>query len=803
MFLSFLMLLSPIVGLSQSDSCNYSVRGTVLDVKTKKPIPYVNVVVRGANRGTVTDINGAYVIEGLCSKVNTVDVSGFGYSDSSSTSNTSQGETQNIYLEQKALKLKTVNVTGKLEKKKGTETISQIQMGQAELSIDPTRTLASAISEQQGVSFTSMGSNVQLPVIHGLYGNRVLVLNNGMKHGFQNWGTDHAPEVDIASASRITILKGAAGVRFGPEALGGAVIVESDPLNLRNPFNAQVGAGYQTNGRGYNSSLKLGQGFKKWSYFVNGSFTKIGDRETPDYVLTNSGKEENTFGAGLRFYSGNWDAKVYYSYVNQNLALLRSSIAHSGTALTQAINSEEPVIIRPFSYDIAEPNQLVQHHFAKAEVSWKNDKVGKLTMRAGRQINGRQEFDVRRNSELPIIDLELSTTDYQLDWKHKPWMGLDGLIGVQYFYQDNNNNPGTGTTPFIPNYNTDRYSAFLIESKTFGKNIIEAGVRMDFEINSVRGREVNQSIFRDEYDFANITTTVGYVRELSEKSSFRTNIGTAWRTPNMAELFSFGQHGFKTQFGLLRYYFNEEGEVRTDRVVPIAESEIEPEVGYKFINELEHKSGRNRHTLTAYSHYIENFIFNRPYAVISTIRGPMPVFIYDQADALFIGFDYSWNRSWTESISGTLGISYLWSTNMSKNEPLINQPPISADYRLTWNQGEFWWFTASKFTVKPRYTFQQFNAPREVPPEDLIDGTEIITNDSEIFDFKAAPDGYFLLDLTWQFELNRLSGSLSVNNLLNARYRDYLNEMRYFANEPGRNIMLNLRYRIGANQKGS
>ena len=77
---------------------------------------------------------------------------------------------------------------------------------------------------------------MERPVIHGLYGNRVLVLNNYIKHGFQNWGDDHAPEINIASVERISVLKGSSGVRFGPEALGGAIIVEPDPMDLRKPY---------------------------------------------------------------------------------------------------------------------------------------------------------------------------------------------------------------------------------------------------------------------------------------------------------------------------------------------------------------------------------------------------------------------------------------------------------------------------------------------------------------------------------------------------------------------------------------
>ena len=83
----------------------------------------------------------------------------------------------------------------------------------------------------------------------------------------------------------------------------------------------------------------------------------------------------------------------------------------------------------------------------------------------GKQLNSRKEYDVRRNSHKPIIDLDLITNDIQLKWKHPDVFELDGVIGVQYFYQDNDNNPGTGTTPFIPNYNIDRYSAFVVKVK--------------------------------------------------------------------------------------------------------------------------------------------------------------------------------------------------------------------------------------------------------------------------------------------------------------------------------------------------
>jgi len=789
------------VAFSQSGPCSYSVSGKVLDVDTDKPIPYVTVKVRNTEKATLTNLEGEFFIDGLCEEKNTLIISCIGYCDSTCAHHYQDGTRPNIYLRAEAHELETTVIEADRIKTKGTESISQITLRKADLMKDPTRSLAAAIAREPGVTFISTGSNVQLPVIHGLYGNRILLLNNGLKHGFQNWGSDHAPEIDISAADRITIIKGASGVRFGPEALAGAVIVNPNPIYLHNHFYAGVGTGFQTNGRGINTNVEVGQGYEKWGYFANASFTKIGDRHTPDYSLTNSGKEEISVGFGTRYQHKNWNFKLYYSYLNQELALLRSSIAESGSAFERALNAETPTFIRPFSYDIGEPKQNTEHQLGKVEVDWLYSDEGKLTFRAGTQLNKRQEYDVRRNADLPIIDLNLLTTDYQLEWRHPELFKLNGLIGVQYFYQNNDNNPGTGTTPFIPNYNTNRFSAFWVESKKFGANKLEAGIRFDYETNNVRGRETNQDIFRDEFEFLNFTSSLGFVRKLSPNSTFRTNIGTAWRTPNMAELYSFGQHGFRTQFGLLRYYTNEEGELRTDRVIPLSERNVQSERGYKFINEFETQSKNNSLSISLYAHYIENYIFDRPFTVIGTIRGPMPLFIYDQIDAIFLGTDISWKRKWTQQVSGTFGASLLYTTSLRNNESPIFQPPISVNYELEWDQGEWWKFQNSSFSITPSYTFRQFQAPPIVSPGQLIDGSVRITADSPFFDFKDAPDGYFLINAAWRFKIKNLSGSISVNNLLNARYRDYLNDMRYFVDEPGRNIMFGLNYRFKAKHR--
>jgi len=779
--------------IGQNKPCNCCLSGKVLDVETNQPIPYATVLVKNTEKYAQTDEKGDFVINGICPDDYTLVISCVGYTNSTNAHHHERGEHPHFYLTQEITGLDEVTIQAERSKEKGTETIAQTTLTKAEITSNPTQSLAVSLSKVEGVTFASTGTNVQLPVIQGLTGNRILILNNGIKHAFQNWGMDHAPEIDINAANNITVIKGAAGVRFGPEALSGAVLVEPNPLLLNNPLYGAVRTSFQTNGRGGNANFEIGKGTEKWSYFLNGSYSRIGDRRAPGFNLTNTGKEEGAFSVGVLHHLDDWDFKVYYSFIDQNLGLLRASFVSSANGIIEAINADVPTPADPFSYTIQDPNQTTQHHLGKAEIDWWYADEGKLTFRVGAQLNKRDEFDVRRNADLPIIDLDLTTYDYQLEWEHPSWNGLDGFIGVQYFTQNNDNNPGTLTTPFIPNYNTDRFSAFLIEKIKFGQDTFEAGIRFDIETNDVAGRETNQDIFRDRYTFTNFTASLGYQWRLSGNSSFKTNIGSAFRTPNVAELFSFGQQGFRSVFGLLRFA-NNGGLISTSEVTPIDDSEVDLERGYKLTNEFRTSSQGNTHVLTTYGHYIENFVFDRPLGVFGSIRGPQFAFFIDQADALFLGLDYTWKKELTQQLTGTFGLSYLWSQNVGENEPLINQAPITTNLELQWDQGKLWVFESSKWALRPSYTFEQFQAPRTVSPESLVDGSVVVTPDSEIFDFQDAPNGYFLLDLSWNFKWKSLGGSITAQNLLNADYRNYLNEFRYFADEPGRNVIFTLNY---------
>lgn len=796
MLLGFAFILIPNRrGFAQTpDDSTYVLEGTVLDRDSQKSLLGAVVSIDSLHLFKATNLEGFFQFNGLKSPIHTLRIHFLGFEDKMITVDARKKQKLIIELEHDIHLLEEVTVTGKEEVLSGTRTLAQTRVDVSRLSSRGTGGFASALESVQGVSMSSTGSNVQLPIIHGLQGNRLVILNNGIKHGFQNWGSEHAPEIDLATVSRITVVKGAAGVRFGPEAMAGAIIIESNPMDFNTPLNGGVSSGFESNGWGHFLRFEMGQGGDDYAYFVGGNHTRFGDRRAPNYVLSNTGKSEQSINGGFRYRFKDWETNAYYSYVQQNLGILRGAVAESGNLFARSVNASRPLIINSFSFDIDEPNQENKHHLAKTDVVWRYRPDAQLLFRLGGQLNQRREFDVRRNAERPIIDLELLTSEFQVEWELPDQGTVKHRLGINILYQDNNNNPGTGTTAFIPNYNTVRFSAFALENRDFGKWAWEMGLRADLENNSVRGRQSDQSLFADDFELFNISGTMGISYSLSKSETLKTNIGTAWRTPNMAELFSFGQHGFRSSFGLLRYEFDAQGQLSTSRVIKVDDDRFDVERGIKWVGEYELQTGDHIVNVTGYLNYMENFIFERPISIIGTIRGPLPVYIFDQSNALFLGSDLSWFHHLSDHLHGTIGFNALYSRNLSRNEVLIDQPPLSIQYVLDYELKDIGFFKRSQIRITPRYTFRQFQAPRTINPQDLIDGEVSVNEESEIFDFKKVPNGYFLLDVQLSSQIAGFHLALQAQNLFNSTYRNYLNQMRLFADELGINITAKITY---------
>lgn len=79
------------------------------------------------------------------------------------------------------------------------------------------------------------GNSVVKPIIHGLYGSRVAIVNDGMRQQDQEWGVEHAPNIDINTASTIEVIKGASALRYGGDAIGGTILITPARVIAKTP----------------------------------------------------------------------------------------------------------------------------------------------------------------------------------------------------------------------------------------------------------------------------------------------------------------------------------------------------------------------------------------------------------------------------------------------------------------------------------------------------------------------------------------------------------------------------------------
>jgi iron complex outermembrane receptor protein len=185
-----------------------------------------------------------------------------------------------------------------------------------------------------------------------------------------------------------------------------------------------------------------------------------------------------------------------------------------------------------------------------------------------------------------------------------------------------------------------------------------------------------------------------------------------------------------------------------------------------------------------YRNSIQNFIYQRPVPnePVLTIAGAFPKLVYQQTDAVLQGLDFSSIIKLSKNVEWVNKYSALRARDVAKNDWLILMPADRISNELTYYLKNNEALTSTYVSVELQNVFTQTRVP------DDKNGKQ---------DYKTPPKGYALVNanLSTTFQLNELpvTVSLSGRNLLNTGYRDYLNSLRYFTDEIGRNISIRLK----------
>ena len=736
-----------------AQTCLLTLDGTVKDAHDQSPMQEVSIFITETGIERWTDGHGRFSFENLCPGTYHAIVQHIGCPSERVLVELLKDTTLSLTLEHHENMLHEVDVHAKHE-----YAITEQSLNMLTLDNSAAKSLAASVSGIAGVSMLGNGTDIGLPVVHGLSGNRLTLVNNGVVHTGQQWGADHAPEIDLNSAREVSVVSGAAGMRYPGTHMGGIVILESGQIPFDPHIHGKIRSIAESNGLGGTINGQLYQGFETLQWRVGGTLKQFGDRHAPTYFLNNTGTRQAHANAELSKQWNNtleWEGK--YNYFSAEYGIMRGSHIGNITDLQSAFSREVPFFTDSvFSYEIEAPRQRVRHHQLKSGLK-KHMELGTLEWHIAGQRNQRREYDVRRSgrSVIPALSLLQYSIQNEVLFSNE-WLET----GYQFLGRNNWNLPETGIIPLLPNYTAFTNGAFLALDRSFDHYELEFGTRYDYSfryISKLSNSVPRVPVYYDDnyHNFSalgRISTNLGTKWQLLAESSLRQ------RPPEINEMYSFGLH--QGVSGI------EEGNL-----------ELRQETGLKSTLQLRGKVNEKLHLdVRGYTHFFDGYIYLQPQQALRlTIRGAFPVFTYEQCNARLLGGDAVIKYEISERLNVESSWGYIHGQNTTQNLPLNFMPPLNVQNTFDYEVAQWKNWRNVNLSILHRYTAQQWNWSSSL---DLIE----------------PPESYHIFDLYISATLKVVNYKpqfrMGIENIFNTSYRDYLNRQRYFANDLGRNFTL-------------
>jgi iron complex outermembrane recepter protein len=529
---------------------------------TGDPMAGAAVVVEELKRESRTGEDGTYRIENVPPGNYHVSVRAEGYSTRrTEVAVTPQGATLDLVVTLDLHFAEVVSVSPNARPQFESYQPTSVLDGQ-ELQKQLETTIGATLQSQPGVAMRAFGPGPARPVIRGLDGDRVAVLQDGQRVGdLSSQSGDHGVTLSPLSATRIEVVRGPATLLYGANAIGGLVNMITDQIPTTpvvRPtgefiFDAATNAG-EVGGAG---DVHFGNG--SFAMHVGGGANRHGDFSTPDGEVENSQSESSVFNVGASWTKGNGYFGASYGFdqseygipiVEEGLISLNPerhafTIRAGGAGLGGAIPSYRATLgIRRYQHD-----ELV------------GDEVG-------------THFDN-------------DTEDAELMLSHRPFGRLSGTVGGSFLNRAFN---AIGEEALAPPIDQRGGALFLYEELTWPHVTLQFGGRVDWT-----NFEPDSDVLPDR-DFTEASGSVGLMLRPAAANDdvvIAMSLARAARNPALEELYFFGPHPGNFAF-------------------EIGNPSLNSEDALGFDLSLRARTNRVRGEFTVFTNSINDFIFRNP-----------------------------------------------------------------------------------------------------------------------------------------------------------------------------------------------
>jgi len=601
--------------------------------------------------------------------------------------------------------------------------------------------LSGAIDRLPGVRNLTTGQQIGKPMIRGLAGSRVLVLDNGHRLEDYAWSDEDGPSIDARLAQRVEVIRGPASVLYGSDAIGG--VVNAIPTALPDPSagkftRSMAELSGATNNR--EADLVLG---------ADGARSRIGwrataiarlseDLTTPDGKLENTKFSAVTGEAAAAMQSSRGTSTLRYARYGGEFHLLEANEPPK-----PAGGEEEEGPERKLGDDRIQftGNYVFGKLRFEPKLQWQRHDLAEVSDELG---PGGAPTGVE--SEVFKLLLNTMTADFLVH--HGDEGKVHGTLGVTGEYQSSDSK---GIVPLVPDARLTSGAIFGFEQLDFGKVSVVAGARGD--VRSLKADANAELGLTDQSRHSGaFAGDVGVILRPLTDVAVTANVGRAWRAPTLFELFANGP-----RLGEARY--------------EIGDKNLDPETSLNIDGSLRWSSRRAHAEIAGFRNRIQDFIYIAP---TGETQGSLQVYRYEHALATLTGAEVSADFDPTNLLTLRGRYDAVRGTNEATDSPL---PLIPA----------------------PRTTFEaELHRVGLGWAEHAHAGLDVEINSKQTrrttFDFET--DSYTLLGL--EAGMARRLGSrpfrfdVRVRNLTDKAYKSYLSRYKSFALDPGRNVLIRI-----------
>jgi iron complex outermembrane receptor protein len=626
-------------------------------------------------------------------------------------------------------------------------------------------TLGATLANELGVSATGYGAGSSRPVIRGLEGARVQILQNGLSAGdVSSISPDHAVASPMQNTHQIEILRGASALLYGSGSSGGLVNVVNDRIVTTMPdvVSGAVNTSYETVNQGKTANIELDAPAGPLALHFDTAISNSNNYRIPGFAEQGGPNANWAINPGEPVnvpYSG----KLPFSFSNQNSLGLGASYVradgYTGISLERmnhnyGIPTADGGFIQQSQnrYDIAHQSNDPFDGFSSVKISAANTNYQHT------------EFN---NNGVASTQWNNTANEARLELAHKEMLGSKGVLGAQLIGSTlNATDLSTNSYAIVPQTKSNSTALFLVEEGRYGPLKTSLGARYNYATQNPNSATQFPSASSQDFvptsygpptlksrQFNLMSYSAGGLLEVAKGYGVGLAYTVSQRAPSAQELYSYGPHDSTATFD-------------------IGNSNLGIETSHNLELSFQRTLGLIRSKASIYKNQFNNFIYGFYTGAYSQANQNFSVVQASQANASIQGAEAELTYNWKEAgVGGRLFGDVSQGTFTSGgNLPLQPAPRLGTELAYQHNG----WLTSASYI----YSYQQ----------------------NKLASWEIGPTPSYNLvnaNLSYTERIGKINwtGYLVLKNLLNEEIRYATSPMavRLYAPQPGRSVMVGIR----------